>query len=1219
MASKSKKAKNAESDAPSSTSAWYYFLAILPLPLLVLSSNFLRTIISSPPSDHGSGSMFDLIATRYDFINRALALNLDMSWRHRLVEEVVGAEGEIFAKRDGDEPAKILDLATGTADVAILLGKAAARYNAPSASSADDSIVLGLDPSQNMLDVGKTKVQTADLSSIVRLELGDARKLDALQDNTFNAATMSFGIRNVPEKELALCEIHRVLKKGSNLPLESKLAIMEFSEPGPDSGVMGSLARLFIRHVVPAIGAMLSGFPKEYMHLQKSIKDFPSPPEFVALMEGLKCPIKGGEDGEELEIDTFGSFRVKEVSNRCNMEPPPVDAEEVYEYYAHNLLPALFSSLPILLSRLARDLWFYVTRFIQFLFPIWFRRWTVDTTDTLARAARDVASEGGDFLSHIWSSNATAGKGNSTVVDFILEKMDLNNDGHITRKEWTVNAEEMAKDLEALMEKYYHAVSDSLQSPQQTSWYAWLRKTVGSIIAVDWSMGSYLWHTCSGLILVLIVTSIIPGRLHGWTGRALRFPVLGMTYLLISVELVLYTLIRFAIRGLEGIFATPKHRAARRGMAQAKSYEEWYEIAKKLDESQGREKWRNTTNDGTAYRYSWPFILELLSDLKAARENNDIMMALAVLQQCTRKNVGGIMSDDLFSFTNCGEPKKVVTEFIDEVVTTLQWVTEEVRSRSQPPPGVVPEFAHDSSAKEFDKELKSKAEEEQNKMLSHMLSWATLGILGSKDEDEEGQGSDNVPSEAAVSGLRQISKEEYARNLVLREKIKTFLKRARAAYGRTALCLSGGAMMGNYHFGAIKALLESDMLPHIISGTSAGSVIGAMLCTRTDEELMRDLTPEVLAPKMSIFESSWGQRLTRWYRHGTMFDQEDWHRRVKFFTCGDMTFEEAYKKTGRVFCVTLSAASKKAPPVLINYITAPTVTIASAVLASAAVPGFIDAMRLQVKDEDGVIRDQSKNAEEYRDGSIDSDIPTTGLAELLNCKFFLAAQANPHIVPFFFEAKGDVGQPSRWSSGMRDDSWRGGFLLAALEMYLKNDMRSKFHFINDLEVAVGFTSTMMTQTYSGTTTIVPSVCLKDFFLLFGDQSVDDMARYFQGGAVAAFQHMAFLKHHYKIAHALDECLACLEYDEAPNDLRRRRRSQLLHKRNSMKATSSSGGLHFAKLGKDQEGALPPSETTSSASSVSNSGYASDDEYEKGGFDGVDVAFGPGRRSFADNE
>jgi predicted acylesterase/phospholipase RssA len=137
-----------------------------------------------------------------------------------------------------------------------------------------------------------------------------------------------------------------------------------------------------------------------------------------------------------------------------------------------------------------------------------------------------------------------------------------------------------------------------------------------------------------------------------------------------------------------------------------------------------------------------------------------------------------------------------------------------------------------------------------------------------------------------------------------------------------------------------------------------------------------------------------------------------------------------------------------------------------------------------MKDENGVVRVQSMTDETYRDGSIDSDIPTSGLSEMLNVRFFLTAQANPHIVPFVYNSKGDVGRPSRWSSGMRDDSWRGGFLLSALEMYLKNDMRSKFHFLNDVDVAVGFTSTMMTQaTYSGTTTIVPDTCLKDYFLV----------------------------------------------------------------------------------------------------------------------------------------
>jgi len=248
---------------------------------------------------------------------------------------------------------------------------------------------------------------------------------------------------------------------------------------------------------------------------------------------------------------------------------------------------------------------------------------------------------------------------------------------------------------------------------------------------------------------------------------------------------------------------------------------------------------------------------------------------------------------------------------------------------------------------------------------------------------------------------------------------------------------------------------------------------------------------------------------------------------------------------------------------------------------------------------------------QYRDGSIDSDIPMNALAEMLNCRFFLAAQANPHIVPFFYNSKGDVGRPSRWSSGVRDDSWRGGFLLSALEMYLKNDMRSKFHFLNDLEVALDFTSTMMTQqTYSGSTTIVPQVCLRDYLVLFADQTTDDMIRYFQGGSVATYQHVAMLKLHYKIVHSLDECLASLEFDDAPNEPPRRRRSQI-YKQKSLKAMPSPGGLHFGKL-ESKNKQLLASDTASSASTVSD-GYMSDDEHEKGGFDGVECAFGPDRR------
>lgn len=99
---------------------------------------------------------------------------------------------------------------------------------------------------------------------------------------------------------------------------------------------------------------------------------------------------------------------------------------------------------------------------------------------------------------------------------------------------------------------------------------------------------------------------------------------------------------------------------------------------------------------------------------------------------------------------------------------------------------------------------------------------------------------------------------------------------------------------------------------------------------------------------------------------------------------------------------------------------------------------------------------------------------------MLNCRFFIVAQCNPHIVPFFYNCRGGVGQPTRWSHGDREDAWRGGFLLSALELYLKSDMKAKFQFLHDIEAAIGFTSTLMTQEYEGSTTIVPQVSIIDY-------------------------------------------------------------------------------------------------------------------------------------------
>jgi demethylmenaquinone methyltransferase / 2-methoxy-6-polyprenyl-1,4-benzoquinol methylase len=210
--------------------------------------------------------MFDFIATRYDMINRVLAVGMDISWRKRMVNEIQACVAS-------DSP-RLLDLATGTADVALLLSQA-----------MPDAKITGLDPSQQMLAQGREKIKARDLEDRIVLEWADARNLQEYQGKgLFDGATMAFGIRNIPERDQALCQIHSLLRD------QACLGILEFSEPDPDQwGIMGHGARLFIRHVVPWLGGLLSGAPREYWHLQNSIKDFPKPNDFVKLLESVDC------------------------------------------------------------------------------------------------------------------------------------------------------------------------------------------------------------------------------------------------------------------------------------------------------------------------------------------------------------------------------------------------------------------------------------------------------------------------------------------------------------------------------------------------------------------------------------------------------------------------------------------------------------------------------------------------------------------------------------------------------------------------------------------------------------------------------------------------------------------------------------------------------------------------------------------------------------------
>jgi demethylmenaquinone methyltransferase/2-methoxy-6-polyprenyl-1,4-benzoquinol methylase len=200
------------------------------------------------PRADGSGAMFDRIAVRYDLLNRLLSLGLDRRWRRRLI-----------AAADLRPGARVLDLATGTGDVALAL-----RHRHPEVE------VVGLDPSRGMLERARAKERRAP-GGPCRWYEGVAEELP-FGSGSFDAVTMAFGIRNVTSRERALGEIARVLRPGG------RLAILELAEPR--AGWLGAVSRLWVRQVVPRLGALL-GSPAAYRYLQRSMAAFPAAPEFA--------------------------------------------------------------------------------------------------------------------------------------------------------------------------------------------------------------------------------------------------------------------------------------------------------------------------------------------------------------------------------------------------------------------------------------------------------------------------------------------------------------------------------------------------------------------------------------------------------------------------------------------------------------------------------------------------------------------------------------------------------------------------------------------------------------------------------------------------------------------------------------------------------------------------------------------------------------------------
>lgn len=212
--------------------------------------------------------MFDNIAPKYDFLNQLLSLGIHKGWRRKAVDLL-----------KAKHPKTILDIATGTGDFAI------------EAMKLNPDKIMGVDISKGMLELGVEKIKKLGLQNKIELKLGDSENLP-FEDNSFDAITVGFGVRNFENLEKGIADIYRVLKTGG------EVSILEFSKP--QNFPIKQVYNFYFRYITPFIGKLFSNDNAAYTYLPESVNAFPAGEEFL-----IKLREAGFKESKDIPV-TFG-------------------------------------------------------------------------------------------------------------------------------------------------------------------------------------------------------------------------------------------------------------------------------------------------------------------------------------------------------------------------------------------------------------------------------------------------------------------------------------------------------------------------------------------------------------------------------------------------------------------------------------------------------------------------------------------------------------------------------------------------------------------------------------------------------------------------------------------------------------------------------------------------------------------------------------------------
>lgn len=344
------------------------------------------------------------------------------------------------------------------------------------------------------------------------------------------------------------------------------------------------------------------------------------------------------------------------------------------------------------------------------------------------------------------------------------------------------------------------------------------------------------------------------------------------------------------------------------------------------------------------------------------------------------------------------------------------------------------------------------------------------------------------------------------------EKLALF-RQAEKNFGRPALMLSGGGTFGIYHMGVIKALLQENLLPDVICGTSMGSIAAGILAIHTAEELHTIFQN----PEQQHYKPLKPLSLKQAFAHRSLLDPIQLQRCIEA-NVHDFTFAEAYEKTGREVSITVSPIRPGQKPRILNRQTAPDVLISYASSASCSVPGLFPPVMLKAKQPDGTIIPYLPS-ERWVDGSFASDIPRQRISRLNNVNFFIVSQANPHVLPFVAHRQRSGAFAFIQDLAVSSMVSQGNTLLKVAKRRLRHQPWQSW---------LNHGSLLLDQDYLGDINIHPDFPFHWYRKFMKNPSVDELNYLIQLGERSTWPYITMIRDQTRISHTLRDCIARLE-------------------------------------------------------------------------------------------